>query len=523
MFSHPCINSLTLSFSPSFPRDSDRQMWSAYLTSKNIPFVFFSAHIAAEQEEEAARLAEAEEAKSVLTTAGIKLSPRFARQHREAMEKHNAELEKKRELTNAQLLRDQQTDEHDEEQKTETEEKAEKEEMPESAEKAEKAEAAANTGDEAEESAEKTTSAEAEQQKGEAAETEESAIPAAHSSASTTADMQASVASAASAVSEESTRVLSRDELIDYLLNRYLSLVVEPKKGSGTRQLMVGMVGYPNVGKSSTINVIYGTKKTTVSSTPGKTKHFQTLRVDLDETPHESDQFELWLCDCPGLVFPSLVSTKAHMVVNGLLPIDTLREYRGPISLLCTRIPRWMWLDSYGLRLPPPPDHLPVTDPPSVEELLQGYGTLRGFMNSHGTADAGRSARTLLKDYVDGLKLLYCAPTPPIAESDSRALTPAQCMKRAKGVCVCMCVCRCVCAGVCVCARACLLLCVNFSPLRVVSIVRGSVRVSCVLSCEVCVCDSTSLYRSTFASCVLLHPVSPLWKIFGYMSTVVVL
>lgn len=34
-------------------------------------------------------------------------------------------------------------------------------------------------------------------------------------------------------------------------------------------------VGYPNVGKSSTINAILMTKKVSVSATPGKTKHFQ--------------------------------------------------------------------------------------------------------------------------------------------------------------------------------------------------------------------------------------------------------
>ena len=37
----------------------------------------------------------------------------------------------------------------------------------------------------------------------------------------------------------------------------------------------VGMVGYPNVGKSSTINTILQTKKVPVSATPGRTKHFQ--------------------------------------------------------------------------------------------------------------------------------------------------------------------------------------------------------------------------------------------------------
>lgn len=77
---------------------------------------------------------------------------------------------------------------------------------------------------------------------------------------------------------------------------------------------MVGLVGYPNVGKSSTINAILGAKKVTVSATPGKTKHFQTLPI-----PNER---RVMLCDCPGLVFPSFASTKASMTCDGILPID---------------------------------------------------------------------------------------------------------------------------------------------------------------------------------------------------------
>eukprot|EP00960_Hanusia_phi_P009103 263112-Hanusia_phi.AAC.5 len=68
--------------------------------------------------------------------------------------------------------------------------------------------------------------------------------------------------------------------------------------------IMIGFVGYPNVGKSSTINALLGQKRVGVTSTPGKTKHFQTLIV--------SDS--LMLCDCPGLVFPSVVSSRAEMV-----------------------------------------------------------------------------------------------------------------------------------------------------------------------------------------------------------------
>jgi len=38
----------------------------------------------------------------------------------------------------------------------------------------------------------------------------------------------------------------------------------------------VGIVGDPNMGKSSLLNTIFGRKKVSVSTTPGHTKHLQT-------------------------------------------------------------------------------------------------------------------------------------------------------------------------------------------------------------------------------------------------------
>jgi large subunit GTPase 1 len=45
-------------------------------------------------------------------------------------------------------------------------------------------------------------------------------------------------------------------------------------------RLMVGTIGYPNVGKSSLINVFCGRKRVGVAAMPGKTKHFQSLFLD---------------------------------------------------------------------------------------------------------------------------------------------------------------------------------------------------------------------------------------------------
>lgn len=55
--------------------------------------------------------------------------------------------------------------------------------------------------------------------------------------------------------------------------------------------------GFPNVGKSSLINGLVGRKVVSVSRTPGHTRYFQTYFL----TP------SVKLCDCPGLIFPSLL------------------------------------------------------------------------------------------------------------------------------------------------------------------------------------------------------------------------
>lgn len=109
--------------------------------------------------------------------------------------------------------------------------------------------------------------------------------------------------------------------------------------GNHPTQLVVGLVGYPNVGKSSTINSLIGEKKVSVSSTPGKTKHFQTINLSPS----------VILCDCPGLVFPQFATTKADLVCDSILPIDQMREFTGPVSLITRRFPKEVLETIYGL------------------------------------------------------------------------------------------------------------------------------------------------------------------------------
>lgn len=108
--------------------------------------------------------------------------------------------------------------------------------------------------------------------------------------------------------SVQATEVTSQSNVADFCSTDVLTCaqlvsVFRAHKRHASELVTVGFIGYPNVGKSSTINKLLSAKKVRVSETPGKTKHFQTLVLEEDVT----------LCDCPGLV-------SSYLAVSDLSP-----------------------------------------------------------------------------------------------------------------------------------------------------------------------------------------------------------
>ncbi|KAG9246229.1 P-loop containing nucleoside triphosphate hydrolase protein [Calycina marina] len=204
---------------------------------------------------------------------------------------------------------------------------------------------------------------------------------------------------------DERTTILTVDELEKLFLEHAPDNEdADPDK---PRRTQIGLVGYPNVGKSSTINALIGAKKVSVSSTPGKTKHFQTIQLSE----------KVLLVDCPGLVFPNFATTKADLVCSGILPIDQLREFTGPAGLVASRIPQFFLEAVYGMKIATRPLEEGGTGIVTAEELLTAYAKARGFTRTgQGQPDESRAARYILKDYVKG-KLLFCQP-PPLDDMD---------------------------------------------------------------------------------------------------------
>lgn len=197
--------------------------------------------------------------------------------------------------------------------------------------------------------------------------------------------------------------IWSRAELLDILQKRAEAAIDAmgesrvKRKGAQAHRAVIGMVGYPNVGKSSTVNAIMASKKTGVSATPGKTKHFQTLELGDD----------LLLADCPGLVFPTFSTSKAHLVCNGVIPIDRLTDVMKPIEIIADRIPRNTIEHVYNVELPLPALHEDQGRKPTAREFVRAYCAARGYTVQGNRPDEVRAGRAVLKDYING-KLLFC-------------------------------------------------------------------------------------------------------------------
>ncbi|CAK1550626.1 unnamed protein product [Leptosia nina] len=211
-----------------------------------------------------------------------------------------------------------------------------------------------------------------------------------------------------------SHEIFGRDQLVQVLKNMKVDKLKNPPR------LTVGMIGYPNVGKSSTVNVLMQTKKVSVSSMPGHTRHIQSLILDSD----------IELLDCPGLVLPAY-AVAPDLLLTAVLPIDQMRAHDAAMARLCQLVGRHTFQERYGLLLP----EYEESDM-EYKKILTAHAFNRGFMTAAGQPDVSRSARLLLKDAATGrlhweqLPPGYSAPSVDILiedkKTDTRKPTPRE-------------------------------------------------------------------------------------------------
>lgn len=162
------------------------------------------------------------------------------------------------------------------------------------------------------------------------------------------------------------------------------------EKGMTGRRLKAMIVGIPNVGKSSLINKICGSKKAKVENRPGVTLDKQWISTDIG----------IDLMDMPGVLWPKFDDriTGENLAVTGAIK-DKILDVETVATVLCKRL-RTLYpsLLSERYKLGDMQKYCDFSD----YELLEAIGRKRGFLISGGEIDTERTANMLLDEFRSG-------------------------------------------------------------------------------------------------------------------------
>lgn len=155
------------------------------------------------------------------------------------------------------------------------------------------------------------------------------------------------------------------------------------------KQISIGIVGYPNVGKSSLINALKAKKVCDVAPIAGETKVWQYISL----------MKGIYLIDCPGVVHPQN-ETDTEIVLKNVVRIENIQEPESHIEEIMKRV------DASFLR-----KHYKVDNWEDAMDFLDQLARRMGKLLKGGNADINATARMVLNDWQRG-RLPYYVPPP---------------------------------------------------------------------------------------------------------------
>ncbi|KAK0500785.1 NUC091 domain-containing protein [Armillaria luteobubalina] len=176
---------------------------------------------------------------------------------------------------------------------------------------------------------------------------------------------------------------------------------------SDKKQISVGFVGYPNVGKSSVINTLKSGKVCKVAPVPGETKVWQYITLTR----------RIYLIDCPGIVPTSAHDSQTSTVLKGVVRVEALATPSEHIPALMERVKPLYLSRTYGVPLPNEEDPTQCWEP---EVFLDKLARMKGRLLKQGEPDMDSVAKIVLSDWVRG-RIPFFVPPPERSEELNKA------------------------------------------------------------------------------------------------------
>lgn len=142
----------------------------------------------------------------------------------------------------------------------------------------------------------------------------------------------------------------------------------------------MGVIGFPNVGKSSLINSLKRSRAAATGNTPGVTKTVQEVQLDKN----------IVLLDSPGVVLSTREQSDS-LILRQAIKVEELIDPIRPVDAIISRIEAKEICELYGIK-----------EFANCDQLLSHVARQKGYLKSGGIPNFDQAARKVIRDFLDG-------------------------------------------------------------------------------------------------------------------------
>lgn len=170
--------------------------------------------------------------------------------------------------------------------------------------------------------------------------------------------------------------------------DKLMELIKNYSKNDGIKSAVtVGVIGYPNVGKSSLINSLKKQRSAGVSGNAGFTKSLQVVEIDS----------KVKIIDSPGVILSN--DDEVTLVLRNQLNASEVKDPLAPINEILKRSNKEKLLMLYR-----------IANYSNPTQFLFNIAQARGKFKKGGLVDVEASARIVIEDWNNGNMMHYLPP-----------------------------------------------------------------------------------------------------------------